>query len=273
MLDQSVDIETRTRMTEATVAYYRQRPEVRLILVTKSRHPDKYSDIDLFLFCEPQEPSAKVRRAFWETLVEDEDRKMAFDADTEFGLVDAFEVRQIEVYHCFNRVTLMHQKIEAIRTGDYERGHFSNPLGIPHCFLTAEVLHDVNGTHHAFCERFVPYPSLLKQRILRQETRRLARAVEILQRTRHRNDVLYYRDVVSRGTDSLLLGLGALNETYLPGMKSLKKFLSNLREVPEALESGLYYLSEEPNDPERLTRKIEILGRFSQFMKMAAAEF
>lgn len=230
---------------------------------------DEYSDLDLFVFCEPEIVSAAERRRVLESIqgvthFEESDTAMGWDSQWS-PQSDSFCVNEDRFEISYNTTDWIRTVVRRVT----QEGALSIPEQKfrPYTMLglleNGIILHDPCSLLRHLIDCLYPYPARLKQRLISDSLHTLKDCLTELQDGVKRGfGLTFFHFFFHRMCDALYTLLFAVNEKYDPAVKRPEVEYKKLRVLPPNFLERYVVLLEGPfnkNGRQQTIRELEIL--------------
>ena len=258
--------------TDAIVESLARLESVRAILCFGS-YPmgtfDEYSDLDLFVFCEPEVVSASERQRVLEnvqgvTHFEESDTAAGWDSQWS-PQVDRFRVNEDRFEISYNTVGWIRTVVKRVT----QEGATSIPEQKfrPYTMLglleNGIVLYDPCSFLRHLVDRLYPYPAQLKRRVISDSLHILKDCLtELKDGVKREFGLTFFHFFFHRMRDALHILLFAVNEKYDPAVKRAEGVYEKLNLLPPNFLERYTKLLEGPfdrNGRQRTIRELETL--------------
>ena len=230
---------------------------------------DEYSDLDLFVFCEPEiVPDADRRRVLKsvEGVADFEESQGALGWDNQWSpQADQFRVNGARFEISYNTVDWIRTVVRrVVREGAVSIPEQKfRPYTMLGLLENGTVLYDPNSFLRNLIERLYPYPAQLKGRLISDSLHTLKNCLaELKDGVKRGFGLTFFHFFFQRMRDALYTLLFAINERYDPAVKRPEREYEKLNILPPNFLERYAVLLEGPfdeNGRQRAIRELEIL--------------
>lgn len=201
---------------------------------------DKFSDIDLFVFCE-HIPALEVRAVNYSLLPREANvAEFVASEHPHWGLVDSVLIGQQEVYLMYFTQCAFIASIDEILRGERterEENYFY-PTGRLASIQGMCAFHDPEGYLADMKTRISVYPDCLRNAIFSRCLPKIDDEEDFMRAIR-RKDMLFFHATLDLALDYFLQALFAFNRVYFPSRKRSLEFIREFAIKPEDCEERL----------------------------------